>query len=101
MLNKDLECGWLQPFSSGDMAISHLFYTDDLLIFCNGNKKSVGSLLELIKKYERIFGQLVSPLKSSIFCSKHITLARRRKLMALSRFKEGDSPCLYLGVPFF
>lgn len=44
---------------------------------------------------------MVNPMNSFIFFSKHITIAHKRKLLALSGFKEGAWPCTYLGVPLY
>jgi hypothetical protein len=101
MINQAFDRNHIQPFHFGGLVVSHLFYADDLLIFANGKKKSIGNLLHIVKKYEMISGQMINPMKSSMFFSKHISVARKRNLLASSGFKEGVWPCTYLGVPLY
>lgn len=79
--------------------VSHLLYTDDLLIFANGKKKSIRMLIKTLKQYEDWSGQLINKEKSSIFLSKRIAYARRRSLLRMTGFVEGVFPSIYLGVP--
>lgn len=101
MIHQAFERNQIHPFHSGSMVVSHLFYADDLLLFTNGNKNSICNLLAIVKHYEAMSGQMVSPEKSSMLFSKHVTVTRKRNLLAYSGFKEGVWPYTYLGVPLF
>lgn len=92
----------IRPFESirlpsGGIMISHLLYADDLSIFVNGGKAYFRKLMEVLHKYEHMFGQLVSPQKSSLFFSKHVSEDSKQVLKRLSGFEEGVWPCTYLG----
>ena len=60
----------------GTMLVSHLLFADDTLVFLRGNKNSLKNLLGFLKLYEGSFGQRISLPKSSMFCSKLISLEK-------------------------
>ncbi|KAF8413601.1 hypothetical protein HHK36_001593 [Tetracentron sinense] len=97
----NFESGKIKAFSHplGAPLISHLLYADDLLIFLNGEKRSLRRLIEVLGCYERWSGQLINKEKSALFFSDHITQGRRVGLKRLTGFVEGKFPVVYLGVP--
>ncbi|XP_026399703.1 uncharacterized protein LOC113295587 [Papaver somniferum] len=46
---------------------THLFFADDIMIFCKGNSKSIHNLVELLGRYQRVSGQTVCRQKSKIY----------------------------------
>ncbi|KAF5454407.1 hypothetical protein F2P56_024075 [Juglans regia] len=52
-----------------------------------------------LQQYEECSGQVVNNRKSSMVFSKHITEGRRRSLLRITGFSEGNFPFTYLGVP--
>lgn len=48
----------------------HLFYTDDILLFLKGQKKSLLALKEVLQNYQRGSGQTINLLKSKLFIGK-------------------------------
>lgn len=52
------------------LAISHLSYVDDTIIFCKGLKSSLQKVLSFLKHYEKVSGQTISFDKNSIFVGK-------------------------------
>ncbi|XP_019451747.1 PREDICTED: uncharacterized protein LOC109353840 [Lupinus angustifolius] len=79
---------------------SHVLYADDILIFCNGNKRNLMALKKLVIDYAQASGQHISISK----CRFYSTTASPRKILALSStlgFSHGRLPFNYLGVPLF
>ncbi|XP_035546844.1 uncharacterized protein LOC118348725 [Juglans regia] len=74
-------------------------FTDDILIFVNGSKRSTKNLVHILETYEKWSGQIISKDKSALFMSKRISLIRKRGLLRLMGFKEGIFPVTYLGAP--
>ncbi|XP_042956358.1 uncharacterized protein LOC122292186 [Carya illinoinensis] len=83
----------------GTPLISHLMYADDIVIFSNGGKNSMRSLMEVLHIYESWSGQVLSREKSNIFFSKRISLNRKSSILRITGFSEGSFPFKYLGVP--
>lgn len=73
-------------------------YTDDILIFVNGGKRSIRRLVEILGVYEGWPGQLISKEKSALFLSRHISSSRTRALLRLTGFREGKFSVTYLGA---
>ncbi|XP_026420175.1 uncharacterized protein LOC113316173 [Papaver somniferum] len=46
---------------------THLFFVDDVFIFCNGAKKSLDNLIKLLNKYQKGSGQIINKAKSKLF----------------------------------
>ncbi|XP_041025485.1 uncharacterized protein LOC121265883 [Juglans microcarpa x Juglans regia] len=83
----------------GAPRISHLLYTDDVMIFANASKRSIRCLMGVLHDFEKWSGQRVSHEKSAIFFSKQLRLSRKREILADIGFVEGKFPFTYLGVP--
>lgn len=90
-------CCFYHPM--GAPLVSHHLYADDLLVFANGERRLVSSLVQTLKVYEKWSGQLINKDKLALFFSKHIIMSRRRSLLRLNGFVEGKFPLTYLGVP--
>lgn len=46
-------------------SISHLFFTDDILIFCQTNLEEVENLIDVLQTFQAVCGQTISHLKSA------------------------------------
>ncbi|KAG6647153.1 hypothetical protein CIPAW_07G059200 [Carya illinoinensis] len=102
MLHQKFSLGLVKSYHpGGGTLISHLLYADDVLIFTNDGRLSIRSIMATLHRYEKIFGQLISPNKSTIFFPPHMSLARRNDLKGISNFEEGSWPCIYLGVSLY
>ena len=55
----------------GALAISHLFFADDSILFYQTTKEACDALQEILDTYEVASGQLVNKEKTNIFFSKN------------------------------
>lgn len=101
LLKNNFNSGQIRNFHHpvGAPLVSHLLYVDDILIFANGNKRSMKDLVRTLETYEKWSGQLISKDKSAMFLSKHISSTRRCGLLRITGYKEGFFPVTYLGAP--
>ena len=51
--------------------ISHLFFIDDSLIFCQETKEEYSTLISILEKYEQASCQQLNQEKTSLFFSKN------------------------------
>lgn len=68
MLKKQMELGKIASFyhHRGAPIISHLLYSDDIIIFMNDGTASLRAVSNVLKKYEPWTDQVVNKRKSSI-----------------------------------
>ncbi|XP_026428491.1 uncharacterized protein LOC113324385 [Papaver somniferum] len=76
---------------------SHLFFVDDIFIFCNGCKQTLVNLKHLLIEYQNASGQLVSAAKSKIFVDG-TSGTRKTQIAKCMNMKLSDFPDKYLGV---
>lgn len=81
----------------GALAISHLAFADDLILFARADRRSIHRLFDFLDLYERASGQQINKDKSSFVISKHSSHGHSRMIGAVSGIKEGRLPFKYLG----
>nr|XP_027083643.1 uncharacterized protein LOC113705941 [Coffea arabica] len=64
--------------------LTHLAYADDIIIFCNGSKRSLACVMEVLGKYQRISGQLVNVSKSCFLVDKKRLGSWRGRWLSMS-----------------
>ncbi|XP_026399725.1 uncharacterized protein LOC113295609 [Papaver somniferum] len=79
------------------IAPTHLFFSDDIMIFCKGNIKSLRNLVDLLGLYQRASGQTVSREKSKLYFGGG-SLNRRATISAFLGMPIAIFPDRYLGV---
>ncbi|KAA3470979.1 reverse transcriptase [Gossypium australe] len=58
----------------GIVSVSHLFFTDDNVLFGEASIEGANNMKNVIKEYEKVFGQLVNFDKSLIYFSGNVDL---------------------------
>ncbi|KAL9660803.1 hypothetical protein QQ045_025621 [Rhodiola kirilowii] len=71
------------------IAVNHLLFADDLLLFTSGAKQSIRSLSAIIQAFCHISGQRLNPNKSTIIFSKIINNIHHQSLLNLTGFAAG------------
>ena len=75
------------PISNVQGTPSHLFYVDGILLFLQGQKKSVLALKKALDDYQKNSGHAINLLKSKLFIGK-CNLRLRRQILNLTKLKE-------------
>ncbi|XP_026399658.1 uncharacterized protein LOC113295544 [Papaver somniferum] len=81
----------------GGISSTHLFFADDIMIFCKGNLKSLHNLVDVLGKYQTASGQTVCRQKSKIYYGGGY-LSRRAYLAEYLGMSVATFPNRYLGV---
>ncbi|KAL9665286.1 hypothetical protein QQ045_020701 [Rhodiola kirilowii] len=76
-------------------------YDHDILLFSNGNARSVEALMKLIDNFCRLSGQKLNNAKRLMFSSLNIPDERKNDMLRTTDFSEGLFPVMYLGAPLF
>ncbi|CAH9101261.1 unnamed protein product [Cuscuta europaea] len=94
-----MERGKIKPYWTGyeGLKISHLGFADDLLIFMNGNARSLLNFKKFLNTYQEASGQVVNLSKCSIICGR-APPARHAKIKDILGMKLASLPIKYLGV---
>lgn len=86
--------------SRGGPSITHLFYADDILIFCRATASDVTQILNCLYQFESWTGQLVSKEKSFVHFSRNCTPQLRNNLRSILGMKRCPHNIKHLGLPF-
>ncbi|KAK2415590.1 hypothetical protein QL285_038058 [Trifolium repens] len=79
--------------------VSHLFFADDSLIFCQANKEEVVQLKSVFDEYERISGQKINLGKSEMTFSPNIQQSIKEEFQDVLPFSITNNISKYLGMP--
>ncbi|XP_077226476.1 uncharacterized protein LOC143859710 [Tasmannia lanceolata] len=86
------------PFVQGSLAITHLLFADDLMIFAKGSTRNASILYSCLSLFHKVSGMEANPFKSEIFFRGTI-LRDKLEILKTLGFKEGTLPIRYLGLP--
>ena len=81
-----------------NIKLTHLCFTDDLLIFSKGNLDSVVGILEVMKIFYTYSGLQLNNTKTELF-SSGMTKEELEEIQKQTGFKLCTLPVRYLGVP--
>ena len=84
--------------NKGLFPLSHLSYADDCIIFCNGQKKSIETLMNFLKAYESVSGQRINDNKNIFLPGQNVNSMEIRRQ---SGYDQGSLPLQYLGIPLY
>lgn len=90
--------GFIRLSRSGP-EISHLFFADDLVIFCKAQMEQARLLDSILKQFCASSGHRISGRKSNIFFSKSTEGDVRNQISQMFGFQEVQNLGTYLGVP--
>lgn len=83
----------------GAPKISHLFFANDSLFFCNANGNECCKLKEILKIYESASGQKINTNKSSIFFSPNTSQELKEEILHILGPMNDLRHQKYLGLP--
>ncbi|KAK1299002.1 hypothetical protein QJS10_CPB14g01038 [Acorus calamus] len=98
-LESDLTPGRISTFAKQSIAISHLLFSDDLLIFAPITKVSGRLLKKLLLDCAELSGLEFNSDKSALFCGGREDL-HQQFILELG-IPKGSLPVNYLGLPLF
>ncbi|CAA7034519.1 unnamed protein product [Microthlaspi erraticum] len=81
-----------------DPLITHLSFTDDVLVFFDGSEGSLNVILEVLKEFERVLGLALSLRKCCLFLDGNNVYATREMASKFGLI-HGSLPVRYLGLP--
>ncbi|KAK2638818.1 hypothetical protein Ddye_026613 [Dipteronia dyeriana] len=87
--------------SRGEISISHLFFTNDSLLFTKAHGENCATIQKILEKYSKASGQVVKFDKSVICVSPSISVCEGERLVALIGVNIVDCHEKYLGLPCF
>ncbi|XP_024015909.1 uncharacterized protein LOC112089163 [Eutrema salsugineum] len=80
------------------LALTHLCFADDLLVFVEGEKNSIVEALAVFDDFAKHSGLRISIEKSTVYMAG-ITAAVREDILSEFPFEQGVLPVRYLGLP--
>lgn len=83
----------------GAPALTHMFFADDLYVFCKANGDTAEEILNVLQVYERASGQKINNLKSSVMFSCNTNRDIKESVCNTLGFQEADEGTTYLGLP--
>ncbi|KAK4411817.1 LINE-1 retrotransposable element O protein [Sesamum angolense] len=81
-------------------AISHLFYADDLIIFCRAEEKDAHTVRQCLSKFEEWSSQLANSNKSMVHFSENVTKEQKDDILRILQMPECNHRSKHLGLPF-
>ncbi|CAN0889477.1 LINE-1 reverse transcriptase homolog [Linum grandiflorum] len=81
------------------VAITHLCFADDLLVFTNGTVAGVKGVCDVLHLFYSLSGLQLNPDKTDVFYSAAVQQSIREEISVRMGFREGKLPVRYLGVP--
>lgn len=95
--NENEEIKGVQMNHNGPV-ISHLFFTDDTLIFLKAEKENCSNLVRILDEYCSASGQKINLHKSNVFFGKNVPTVLVEELTGILGMEKVDDPRVYLGV---
>lgn len=81
--------------------INHLSYADDTILFCSANKYSVRRMMQVLRDYEKVSGQMINLNKSFLYLHEKTPTVVGQRLRRWTGIEQGYFPFTYLGCPIF
>ena len=81
--------------------VTHLFFTDDSLLFHKASTQERQNLIVTLNLYEAVSGQKINANKSSIFFSNNTSPKLKAKILEVMSLMQDSKHKKYLGLPSF
>ncbi|KAG7563755.1 Endonuclease/exonuclease/phosphatase superfamily [Arabidopsis suecica] len=85
--------------SRGGPSISHMFFADDSLLFCQAAEEQCRHLLQILQDYAEASGQYVNFQKSAILFGKTVSPEIQQNIIRLTGISKIGGFGRYLGLP--
>ena len=85
--------------SQSGPAFSHLFFTDDLMLFAKADRKNCIAIRDVLDSFCSLSGQKISDEKSQFFFSPNVEQTTREELSEVLGFRSTPFLGKYLGFP--
>lgn len=95
----DSSCCHSVKVSRGGPSIFHIFFVDDILLFCQATNAQVNLVSETLHDFYKASGLKVNFTKSRAMCSRHVPRSRREDLARISSINIVNDLGTYLGFP--
>ena len=101
IINQQLHDRLWKPvkISREGLEISHLFFTDDLILFGLASENQANVMRECLESFCDLSGEQISFSKCRVFCSNNIGDAKAKKLAELCGSPLTKNMGNYLGIP--
>ena len=80
------------------ISITHLFFTDDSVVFCKANEKEAEEVINVLEEYGKVFGQIINLGKSSIYFGKGCPKKVKKIIVLRMNIQARDGFGKYLGI---
>ncbi|KAL0408606.1 UNVERIFIED_CONTAM: putative ribonuclease H protein [Sesamum radiatum] len=80
--------------------ISHLFYADDLTIFCRAEETDAITVRRCLSKFEEWTSQCTNSSKSMVHFSRNVTNKQKEAILEALQMPECNHRAKHLGLPF-
>lgn len=87
----------IDPLACGTITVSHIIFTDDLMVFLKVDKNNGQQLKLILDEFSAISGLNINMQKSSIYFGGHVK--DRQWITSHLGLSTGELPVRYLGLP--
>ncbi|KAM2339608.1 hypothetical protein EV1_018666 [Malus domestica] len=82
----------------GGVALTHLFFADDAVIFCKAKDEEVLLVMDVLKSYADASSQVINRDKSSLYFGANFSRQRRKQIASCTNIMGRDDFGKYLGI---
>ncbi|XP_026451117.1 uncharacterized protein LOC113351325 [Papaver somniferum] len=101
LLQQGIDSKYLQGFTvaKGAPMIAHSMYADDSIIFLKANYNNACNLRQILEKFSRWYGQVISDAKSTLLTSSNLGRSFTMGMARALKVQVASTPGKYSGIP--